>query len=1328
MYLKYFNNFRLFNNNYYYFNFNKKIVFLDEALSQIDFHKIVNETYNHLWNGRSRLALSNAKKIFKSHPNNSEAAVILAWALLESGYPIKALEYADLSLQLNGSSTKSKMVRAKILLRLNIIDGAADDFNFSIKSQKRFLGNSYMQYARLDANKGKYLEALKLIEHAMFIDSSLREEADDIKELLHLAYQVKTEKKKISEKNLQKYFDSATSALKSKDIWFVNLISNLILNNKKLENFHTDAELIQLEGLLHSFQFKPALDKAKKLETKLKGNKQFNVIYKKILKKQKAQENIAEELENEFAVVDKNTVVEDKRPTKTIVPIDRRKKTNSTYFENKKVAVFSLKVFNKTEEKALGKRVYYEQLDVANLRNVGLEIIFENLQFDITENEYNAQVVWYLNDYEVYKNNFKLKVPMDWDTVIFNQTAEANWQVGQGKVDIYIENFKVAEKWFYIDSENLTTEKKQESQKTNAEPPVPAEEPQTTPELPPARPLEELLEELNEFVGLKSIKYAIKEFIDYLKFQQERESKGLSGGKKFSINAVFLGNPGTGKTTIARLMGEIFRAMGIVEKGHVIEVDRSSLVGQYVGETAQKTDKLIQDAMGGILFIDEAYTLVKKGGGGQDFGQEAIDILLKRMEDKKGEFVVIVAGYPKEMNTFIESNPGLNSRFNHTFTFEDYVPDELLEIFSNAIAKEEYLIEEEAKVELKKEFTRLYRKRDASFGNARLIMQVFEKLKIQISKRLVNTKEKEKTKELLSTFILDDVKHTLYKKDNLDVQLPIDQEALSVALSELNSLFGLQSIKNEVADLVKLVKYFIKQGVNVKDKFGDHILFLGNPGTGKTTVARIISNIYAALGILPSGQLIEVDRSGLVGSHVGETAQKTTVVIGSAMGGTLFVDEAYALTSSNSSSDFGKEAIDTLLKRMEDDRGKFIVIAAGYTNEMKNFIASNPGMKSRFTKTFHFEDYTPEELMKIAKFSIKKLNLELTSEAEEALNTHFEIIYSKRDKHFGNARIVRNLLEKTKKNQLLRIADESNKEDVDKIILEDIFEFLEKEKKPQHIEIEKENTIEKILAELKSLVGHKSVKEQIFKQVKALQIGKLREERGLKNMNRNLNSLFIGNHGSGTSTIATYLGYIYKELNFLKNGEVTYVKGSELIVANSDQARKKIESYVQKSLGGILFIENPSSLFEQENLGEMIFDSLAYFSNMYLGEFVIIVSGTRDEMEVFSHSNNLINVKFSDTLLFEDYSPRELLSITANLADNNNYSLDEGALQVLLDLFVRANNINYKKYQNIRLAEQILFKAISNQEERISILYNLKDEFLTTIIYGDIASIQIEDL
>ncbi|MCK5455568.1 MAG: AAA family ATPase, partial [Melioribacteraceae bacterium] len=382
----------------------------------------------------------------------------------------------------------------------------------------------------------------------------------------------------------------------------------------------------------------------------------------------------------------------------------------------------------------------------------------------------------------------------------------------------------------------------------------------------------------------------------------------------------------------------------------------------------------------------------------------------------------------------------------------------------------------------------------------------------------------------------------------------------------------------------------------------------------------------------------------------------------------LFIDEAYALTSSNSSSDFGKEAVDTLLKRMEDDRGKFLVIAAGYTNEMKDFVASNPGIKSRFTKTFHFEDYTPEELMKITNFSVDKLKLELTKDADDALFKHFSILHLRRDKHFGNARIVRNLLEKIKKKQLLRIADESNKEDINKIILQDIEEFLEKEKVAQKFDNPKEDPLKIILDNLDSLVGHKKIKLLIQKQIKLLQVTKLRAERGLKFMNKNLNSLFIGNSGSGKSTIANYLGKIYKELNYLKSGHVIEVKGSELLVADSEQARNKIETYINQALDGILFLENLSPLFENNQSGELVLENLSNLYDKYIGRLVIVISGSRDEMEMFSLKRDAFKLQFKDILIFDDYSPRELLSITADLAIDNNYILDEGALQIILDL------------------------------------------------------------
>ena len=195
-----------------------------------------------------------------------------------------------------------------------------------------------------------------------------------------------------------------------------------------------------------------------------------------------------------------------------------------------------------------------------------------------------------------------------------------------------------------------------------------------------------------------------------------------------------MGNPGTGKTSVARLLGKFFKSIGILEHGHVIEVDRTELVGEYIGETAQKTEKVINQALGGILFIDEAYSL-KKENSGQDFGQEAIDIILKRMEDYKNKFFVIAAGYPLPMQNFLESNPGLKSRFTHFFTFDDYTAEELTSIYKIFSAKEKYLVDKDAELFLVERLEIICSNADNTFGNARFVRNLFNETKVQLSKR-----------------------------------------------------------------------------------------------------------------------------------------------------------------------------------------------------------------------------------------------------------------------------------------------------------------------------------------------------------------------------------------------------------------------------------------------------------------------------------------------------------------------------------------------------------------------------------------------------------------
>ena len=245
---------------------------------------------------------------------------------------------------------------------------------------------------------------------------------------------------------------------------------------------------------------------------------------------------------------------------------------------------------------------------------------------------------------------------------------------------------------------------------------------------------------------------------------------------------------------------------------------------------------------------------------------------------------------------------------------------------------------------------------------------------------------------------------------------------------ELEELIGLEAVKKEVhslANFVKVQKQREEKGMKTP-KMSYHLVFTGSPGTGKTTVARIVARIYKDLGILKKGHTVETDRAGLVGQYLGETAVKTNAVIDSALNGVLFIDEAYSLTPEDPGRDYGQEAVSTLLKRMEDDRDKLVVIIAGYSNEMQRFIDSTPGLQSRFNRYINFPDYKASELVDIFKMYAKKGQYTLTDDGEEMLQERLEYAVAHKDHNFGNARYVRNVFEKAIQEQANRLAGRRN--------------------------------------------------------------------------------------------------------------------------------------------------------------------------------------------------------------------------------------------------------------------------------------------------------------
>ena len=520
-------------------------------------------------------------------------------------------------------------------------------------------------------------------------------------------------------------------------------------------------------------------------------------------------------------------------------------------------------------------------------------------------------------------------------------------------------------------------------------------------------------------IGQKRAKDTLQEIISNAKLNMEKEKRGIKTSQ-LSFHCAFVGSPGTGKTTFARYLAAEINKLGILENGHFVECSRSDLIGGYIGQTAIKTTEKFNSALGGILFIDEAYSLSQGCEG--DFGQEAIDTLLKLMEDHKNDIICIFAGYQDEMREFLKSNPGLESRVPNIIEFEDFTTLELREIFTSMMKRDGYKMSEED-IDFAIEQV-LLEKRGKKFGNGRTVRNVFERIIKQQNARIAKKDLSILSEEEITKIIYSDVTpETDDEGTREELLAPVEESASPEdILGKLDNLVGLETVKDNILDLKDYIEVEKMRNAGDSDlEIGLHMAFLGRPGTGKTTVARILGSIFKEIGILPSGHVVEVDRSDLVGEYIGQTAILTKEKIDEAMGGVLFIDEAYTLSNKNwgSSTDTGIEAIETILKSMEDHRGKFVCIFAGYNNEMQTFFESNPGLKSRIPNILEFEDYNHDELTKIAVNLIRDKNLVASSEVVRKI---VDVVESEKDSNeFANARSLRNLVEAILKKQAKRL-------------------------------------------------------------------------------------------------------------------------------------------------------------------------------------------------------------------------------------------------------------------------------------------------------------------
>ena len=508
------------------------------------------------------------------------------------------------------------------------------------------------------------------------------------------------------------------------------------------------------------------------------------------------------------------------------------------------------------------------------------------------------------------------------------------------------------------------------------------------------------LEKLNSLIGLEIVKEQINSILASDIVEKERKKHSGSSYKSISTHMVFAGNPGSAKTTVAKLFAGIAKEKGVLKSGVFVErggMDLDTMLPQCAVREA------FVAAKGGVLFIDEAYAMRS---------QTAISVLIQEMENNRDDVIVILAGYDQRMRNFLELNEGLKSRVPHWVDFPDYTTDELTQIFLYMLSERGLTASDDAVMAARLLFDR--NRLLENFGNGRFVRNLIDKALLNQSGRLMSEYPD-------GAGIPKDELYNLTAADITGLHEGLkDVREHGEAMAELTAMVGLESAKEVISKAIakfKLDKLCMDRGIQ-RDRGSMHMVFTGNPGTAKTTVARLCAEILSDEKILTTGSFVEVGRADLVGAHVGETAQIVKKRFREAQGGVLFIDEAYSLCDSLKGG-YGDEAINTIVQEMENHREDTLVIFAGYPDPMKEFLDRNPGMKSRIAFHVTFKDYTTDELCKITELMASKKNIAITEKAMDKLRSDFESARVNDD--YGNGRYVRKLLEEAEMNLANRV-------------------------------------------------------------------------------------------------------------------------------------------------------------------------------------------------------------------------------------------------------------------------------------------------------------------
>lgn len=776
----------------------------------------------------------------------------------------------------------------------------------------------------------------------------------------------------------------------------------------------------------------------------------------------------------------------------------------------------------------------------------------------------------------------------------------------------------------------------------------------------------------------------------------ELESDSNSLASSTLQHYVLTGNEGTGITEAINEISQ--RLKSIYNISDFAYNDATSMYEFSEGFVTSMADACKDNT---LICITNAERLGQRGHNNNKTG---IEELCNRIASLTNS-VVVLCGKRNQLLELVKGHEKARGWFQNIFHFEDLSPDVLFQCMVEYVNSRNYLFDPSTEAPLKDFINHAYKLRGSNFKNNAFFRDVFDREIVpRISERVM--KQNLPTEQMdLCTIMPDDLP-------------PINHTDTDASIQKLRSLIGLDDIKKQILDHTALVKLnTIRAAKGLHNRMPPmHMVFTGNPGTGKTTIAKYLGEIYHSIGVLSSGHVVVTDRSKLVGEFIGDAEKNTTNAINSASGGVLFIDEAYNLFvgGRGDKKDYGMRVIETLLTYLGSDDSDMIVILAGYTGEMNSMLEANPGMKSRFPYIFQFEDYTPEQLMQIGKKVLEEENYTLTKDAERKLAKYVIYEYDHKDEHFGNGRfitrlITTNIIPSLSQRLLEKPVDQISIEEMTTIEACDVPDVKSKEYELRDLD---EAILTESIDKLNSLTGLGNAKKALNDYVAISRMS--HQHKTLKITPQSLCWNFIGKTGTGKSTVAEILGKILQGLGILKRGQTICVNADEL---TGDDSYKVLERVVKEAKDGLLFLDMDAPNIKNVNSDHLrmwIFNKLRE-----LHQTTALVFAQVKVSEDMIAQNLAINgvAAYDNSIVFNDFTTNELTEILVSLLKTE-YHLDitsEARTNVLQFIEKAKENETKESPVNARtifhLAQTIAhitqLRLVSSDEERIVILQDV---------------------